>query len=448
MTRAEQGVLIVGAERYRLGTIVDGQPVIDRLDLPADASPAQIAESVAAGFAERGETHPSLVLAAASSWCFWATIDTARLPRRRARQAMVYRLEEHLPVSAEQIVADFVQAGDHAIGVAAMLERLSPLISALESAGIYVSHVCPTALLALQYTLHVDGSANVYVWQHDSQLDVLAVRDGHLSDWAVLPAVDADLQTHLTILSEQLDAPLRIAAGDVAPPLADCLSKMPDVQSLDAERPGLFDQAVRAAADLSGATMSPWIDLRRGQLAARDPLRQIRGPLSAAVAALVLLAVSLCGGMLWRAGAYQNVIDANRQRQLAAVEQVLPGRDVEAHFADSRLAAELRSLQQRHGRSPQTTADTPSLTLLHGLLSRLPTMLRFRITELQIDGDRILIEGETRTHGDAEVIASALRRGDVFTVETPATQALRDKGVAFTLQATVRKAQGSPGGAG
>ena len=67
---------------------------------------------------------------------------------------MLYRLEEHLPVAAEEVVADFVPPADREapsqLGVAIERRLLDPIVAAVEAAGLRVGAICPAALLVLQ----------------------------------------------------------------------------------------------------------------------------------------------------------------------------------------------------------------------------------------------------------------------------------------------------------
>ena len=90
-----------------------------------------------------------LILALPSSACLAATVSTDGLLRQRRREALSYRLEEALPLDAENYVADFAPAGStsEALGVAVEVDPLRLLIEALEARGLTIAHVCPTALL-------------------------------------------------------------------------------------------------------------------------------------------------------------------------------------------------------------------------------------------------------------------------------------------------------------
>lgn len=87
---------------------------------------------------------------------------------------------------------------------------------------------------------------------------------------------------------------------------------------------------------------------------------------------------------------------------------------------------------------------------MYQCLRRLPTDLRYRLVELRIDGDKLYLEGQTKSHSDAEMLATALRRAvpspepkpgktnptsPGFVVEPPRSDQMPDGTVAFSLVA-------------
>src|SRR5687768_2364763 len=111
---------------------------------PANASfeerGAALAEALnAAGYFGGG----SAVLALRSGDCLCASIRTHDLPARHRGQAMIYRFEEKLPVSAEEIVADFVPGDASSLAIGVEKRLLQPLVAAVEAAGLRVRAICP-----------------------------------------------------------------------------------------------------------------------------------------------------------------------------------------------------------------------------------------------------------------------------------------------------------------
>ena len=84
------------------------------LEQPAEAADKVRESLVAAGCAGR-----DVILAIASGSCLCAAVGVHDLPGKDRLRALLYRLEEKVPVSAEDVVADFVSTSDGALGVCA-----------------------------------------------------------------------------------------------------------------------------------------------------------------------------------------------------------------------------------------------------------------------------------------------------------------------------------------
>src|SRR4051812_6878706 len=128
------------------------------IDIPisSGASVEQTADEVAAALKSAGYRGEPVVLALPSAWCLCASVATAGLPRKDRRRAMLYRLEEKLPLAAEDVVADFLPGGpssEQSLGVCAQKQMVAPLVGALERNGLSLAAICPAALLAVQQML-------------------------------------------------------------------------------------------------------------------------------------------------------------------------------------------------------------------------------------------------------------------------------------------------------
>src|SRR4051794_39396583 len=123
-----------------------------------------------------------LVLALPSSWCLAATIDASGLPPQD-RKAAVYRLEDVLPLAAEDVAADVVTSHDarRALGVCVRIDRLRHLLDALDAANVNVQTITPTAMLAAQA---VPATTPTIVLIGDRGLvDAVAVENGKPIAW-------------------------------------------------------------------------------------------------------------------------------------------------------------------------------------------------------------------------------------------------------------------------
>src|SRR5690606_37049240 len=74
-----------------------------------------------------GWSGQGVILAPPSRQTLAAPIQVGDLPRRGRDKAMLFRLEEQLPLAAEDIVADFISTDRAALGLAVRRDWLEPL---------------------------------------------------------------------------------------------------------------------------------------------------------------------------------------------------------------------------------------------------------------------------------------------------------------------------------
>jgi hypothetical protein len=377
------------------------QPALHPLDFPADASPELAAAQIASHLQASGCPGEDVILAIPGSWCLSAGFTLAA-NRPRRHETLSLRLEEQLPIPAEEFVADFVHCGDQVLGIAGRLELLAPVITALESQQVHIANVIPLSLLGLQNL--AAGLRNVsacILWQYAHQVDVMCLRQGRLTHWSVVPAEVRSLAAELSRLA--LDGPAEETRCDLDAALT---------QSLQAEGWMLtrFHRAMPVAAlatanQIAAGMVPPLIDLRRGTLAAPDPLRRLRGSLNATlVAAMVFLCVA-ASAMLVRSSRYQQVVAQSEARQAVVFQQAFPNAAVPVNIK-ARLEAEYRSVGTSG--APSTTASAPAILLLRDLLSHLPSSAKVELTRVVIRGNHFRVEGSVAAADQATTIWDAI----------------------------------------
>jgi hypothetical protein len=405
-----------------------------------------------------------VVLALPSDWCLCAAVRLDDLPARNSRRAMVYRLEEKLPLSAEDVVADFLPApaGSAALGVCVDKRTLAPLVQALEQRGVAVEAVCPASLLVLQHLLTDPGAppavrvADVIAWAaEDGSLELFTLRGGTVQSWILLPDDPKDLLLHLGLVPH--DGPeLNVVAIGLGKRLLDALAALPKVRLEELTPPPPDEAAGATARAVLAGDAAAWVNLRRDDLAASDRLRAFRTPLGFAAAAVALCLVSLCAAMLWRAYRYERLAARYADEQRAVFTAAFPGQPVPADVA-SRLASEERALRGVSGGDASAPPpESPGLLTLRDLVSHLPSDVRYRVLDLRLEPGRFTVEGQALSHGDADAIAASLRRHGAFDVRPPRTEQLADPSaagagataVSFTLTGSVAAPQDAPAAEG
>lgn len=381
---------------------------------------------------------PAVTLGLASAHCVTAIVERSGLLRSEREQAMRYRLEESLPLDAEDLATAFVPIDRScALGVATEIERVQDLIDGFMRAGIDIGPIAPTALLTVEQidlgpTLDSAAMQLIRLDQPSGGIDLMALQNRTPRGWRHVASDDADAITHAVLSlehafgAEQSDQAARELDGP--PTASDRLQHVPSERFVEA--------AARGAALAARRTRAGLADLRHGPLARRNRLDTLRPAwLSAGLAACLMLG-SILGVALWQTQANDAAIDAVRDTERAAFAELYPGKPVPLSIA-ARLRSELATLQ---GQRAPTTLQTnpPVLPTLVSLLEATPRDLRVQLDELRLDGNRVVLDGAARSHAQAAQLGRAISSQSVVDLEPPYTENLPDQGVGFTLTGEVR----------
>ncbi len=432
-------VLFLGDEAWRLGAAsVDSAGPID---VPFDAQ-APVRQRVGAcirQIEQAGWQANPLLLALPSHWCLCATIETDDLGRSGRRKAMDYRLEEHLPLSAEDSVADYVELGNgQALGICCQRLRLETILAEFAEQGVPVRQIVPTALLvtaAVARSCRAD--AVVVVDSHDQpeSLDWIELSRSGPEQWRWLADDRQALSRCIATWAEEKDAPRRL----VILGSADGVEVPEPVERIDPDEDGLEAAALAAAAD--AADGAGWVNLRTGPLAIREGLGPGDKPVAALVSALVVLLLSLTVGMYWRAMAYDDLAASFSREQMDVFRRSVPGQPVPLNVP-ARLASERRRLAGLGGavgvEGAEPVRTESALVHLRNVLQALPRDTRFRILDLNIQPDRITVIGQARSFVEAERLTVDLRKSGRYEVPPAETRVLAGRGVRFEFTARPR----------
>jgi len=442
-------ILLATSTGWRLaGRLGDESARVFTADLhaPLNSPAAQIAAKAAAALHENQYAGQGLVLAIASEWCFSATIQTTDLPRND-RKAMIYRLEEKLPLAAEAMVADFVIHHDgSALGVCTRHKTLSELIDALEGQNIAVQSIAPLALLAGEGMSSPGHNAPMVVFMADEVfgegvIEVLAFEGNSLVNWAAVPARVGDVQLHLDMISMLLSAPPVFATCGLDSTLNGFLQKGLAVAVKKLE-PTPIAAALEASQRVLAGRSRPWVEFRRGPLAIADRLRLHRKPLNAALAAAVVLMMAVALTLFFRAHRYA-LLEASADQQVAdGFREQFPGWDLPANMSaviesEHRKAAATAALGTSAGQNARSAFQT-----FKDVLSRLPSEGRISIRKMSFEGSSFDLEGQIRSYEQLDGIAAAARKAGME-VATPESRKNAEGNWDFTIHGAVPASPGS-----
>ena len=405
--------------------------------VPADAAgqvdpTTAVVEALASLGLQRGA---SICLGVPSDQVMPAPVATDGLPRKGRRALLVYRMEEHLPMDAEELSVDFLPAvGGRALGVAVETAPLRDLVNRLEASGVEVESIVPTSLLVLwQLVTQSKEQADFFILGSAGRVDIFRMTDGRPVSWHVTSLETADVcrAIHVDLLA---------TAGGDAPPRAVCAGSFTQeqVQAIasdtglavthreDPSCPTLASQALAAGQDAG------WINLRRGGLAPTDRLRKLQRPLKVTAALALALVAVVTGGSWLRAALYDAETARLLDRQRAVFVRLYPNAATPPavrRWLESE-ALRMAGVSGAAGTMPQSQ---PALETLRQVTAGLPKGLKLRILDLRIEPAEVFIEGQARNHADAETVARGIAQQGSFVMEPPRTENLVKGGVAFTL---------------
>lgn len=425
------------ADGYRLASPT-AEPRFQEIAVPREASPAEAAAQMRQVLETHGYRGEPVLFAPHASSCLVAVVPHSGRTMARNPQAMTYALEEFLPLAAEEATCDFVAFASDALGVAVETAPLRPLLSAFAETGLRISSIVPAALLALQGQLLGQRwrSRQAVLWQDRDRLELFELLGGRPHAWRSFPATAQELVRELRLLGlfsekspvekllagglrEELQEALRPLAGEVPITL---VTELPE------------QTALSAAATIISGRQEPWIELSRGELGSYDPYRSIRTSLRVLTVASVFLLVALALAAWLRTGRYEGIARGYQEEQERLFRRVLPAAKVPVGIR-SRLESEYRTLAGVTGQMEGVPRLDSASTLLWDALSALPEDLRFRVLEVQAEQNRVHLDAEIRQHGDADLLATALRKHG-FEVPEPRTEQLGDKGVGLVISAS------------
>jgi type II secretory pathway component PulL len=405
---------------------------------PIDVAAADTldAQPLAAAMAEAGYAGQPTMLAIPSEWCLSASTVLASRRLTRNRQAVTYATEEHLPLSAEDMVCDYVAHETHILSVVANCSTLLPVVSSLEDAGIAVTTITPTAMLFLQYLSQLrwwptDG---LVLLSNGDQIELFAMAAARPRQWISLPrapdAVRREVSAFLLNRSDDYE-PLRICAVESVHEIESAIKELgPEVQVETRKLDG--DEILLGEANkVLAKGKRPWIELRRDQLGQYDPYRLVRGSIGALLVSVLIALASLTTAAWTQGNKYDRLVQSTENEKRELFRELFPDARVPAGIR-SRLESEQRKMVGLSVDETQVPELQSVTAMLVKTLAALPTDLRFRLLDIGLEEKRGSLEGEVRRHGDADIVASSLRASGLA-VEPPGTEQLAEEGVGFRL---------------
>ncbi len=386
----------------------------------------------------RGYRSQGLCLSLPSAMVFSASIECGDLPRKGRTEALLYRLEEQLPVSAETITAAFgPEVKGMTVGFAVRTSEVEAIIENLSEVGIEVSAICPAALLALRggidskenpadYAI-VIGCDTANVFTVDTQGAPTSWQSAGSDNSSIARMLEANL-----LIRPAASAPARAELlGSVDPELPPTLTKLTGIECYQRYEKSALELACDGAIEILKGETTGLVNLRTGHLALGSVWSELAGKLKTAAVLSIVLGGMICGMFILRAQRYDALTLQLTQSQQMHFSRLYPERNVPL-LVRKYLASEAKRLSGVKGAGQELPHRPNALETLATLAVNMPTDIRMRATGIRIGPREIIVQGQSLTHSDAELIAGALRNGG-FDIEPPKTESLESGGVTFTL---------------
>jgi hypothetical protein len=451
---SHQYTIFIGDDGWRVGSLREGRADILAIEVAPDATLDARLDAAKRLLESAGYTGQPVLVALASPWCLSATILVDKSDRGGRRRARAFQLEEHLPVSAEEVVADYIDLDQgQALGLCVEIARIKAIVLGLEAVGIPVAHLCPTAMLAAAHVAGRHPEVGAVLMGEaggdvSAACDFLELHDGEPTRWWWLAADDATLHERLAAWAalQTEPAPLAVIGCDAAALAGG--DAMANLRCNPLEDVSTWEAATRQAAAILEGAQSPWVDFRRDAMAAPNRFQAYRKPIIVLGVAVVVLLASVCGIAQWRGRQYAALSRQYVAQQADVFKAALPNQRVPGNIKDRLLSEHLKlaPLGGRGAGDASVVASTASsaLTQLRDVLAGLPSDVRCRVLDLSLQPDLIRIDGEARSHGEAESLATAMRKSGLYEVESPKTEAIKDRGVSFVFAARPRAGSSTP----
>jgi hypothetical protein len=417
-------ILFAGDQIWRIASA----GALDELPVEPEAPAKEIAAAVAAKLRERHYSGEGVLLALPSTWCLAASISTQELPRHD-RAAMRFRLEEKLPLAAEAFTADFVEHDHAALGVCAMNDRIVPLVEALETAGVVIQSISPAAMLAAQQFRWGGDETNVLLWREGEFINLFTRMGDAPGRWS-LTADNADaVRFELDVLLAELGGPHHVAAIDLRDSSAVSGVAIEINQELSIQ-----DAVTAIAPDVLSGRLRPWIELRRDALAIADPLRVVRRPINAVLAAAAVLCLVLAAVFFYRSVCYDHLAQSYETQLANQFKAEFPAWPVPPNMRAT-IESERKKLMLSGSSALPATVQRSALVLLHDVLSRVRPQADLQMDRLAFNETTAELGGRSRAHDGAEMLVAAAR-GAGLEVPPPQMEKLADGSWRFTIRAT------------
>ncbi|MEM6363401.1 MAG: type II secretion system protein GspL [Planctomycetota bacterium] len=408
-------------------TMQAGPDLNDMVQLPrGDQTVSRWAEQIAIEANDRGvESVLFCVPPSQTSLVRLDRSDVDDLTTGRMTTEMVrYAVEDVLPIDAESIELACLQQPDGAMVLVTEIQPSATLVDALEEHSVLVQRIVCDSLMIAQYLNDDDASQLLWIVDddHDTMVDLVFVDDGVARQWTRFEndpdriteewlAIKAMYRSE-SFRHRRVGDKLRWEAASIDDAFA------PTVDSTDRVRRS-------AALEILSNRVTPWFDLRRGRLAAADPLRRVAVSLRRGLLAIAVAILAITVAMNVRAWRQERLVERSQDQITRIFRETFPGVRVPAAVIRRIRSEHTRLIGQRGGVDRRDVAVPSSATaVLEAVLEAVPDSISLDIDELRVEDGRYVLDVQLEHAEDAAETAAALSAAGL-SVAPPSTTRVR-----------------------
>ncbi|MGI9468550.1 MAG: hypothetical protein ACR2OA_15640 [Rubripirellula sp.] len=413
--------------------------------LPKASANVEIVATVKELLSKSQGVHSGCIIAPASDSCFFSRLNLPPEVDTRDRPSLIYELENHLPIDAESMAADFsvlpasapedpTASGPSISAVAVEVNDWKPLADMLESAAIPVTNIIPSAALAIAslHEKHSFSGISSTVLCHGDHADLITLADDRIYSWKYTKLEMASLARHRSLDLPESNPILVVDCTEAQ----DALIR-DNLGSIQIEPDALVTHYLQGADTALSKPSSTHFNLRRDDLAVEDPLRPINRQLSWLAFAVAACLITMIFGSWWRTTKIENRITENLLAQSEAFKESFPGTRVPASLLRRVRSEHSRTMGSRNA-TKQIEAPNSATEVMRLLLTSLPTDIRVRVSSIDIRNGDLDLTFQVQHFVEAGIVAEALSQGG-FDVSQPATAQKDAKTFESTIQAKWRR---------
>lgn len=427
----------------------------ERAELDASADVIDVANRVQQMLSDHASGSKKCLIAIDSADCFFLDTEPPDRVDLKDRAAVSFELERFFPLDAEAMTSDYSvrqtesendepsRPTERLVALAAESERFQPLVMALEEQAIEILSIVPHSLLIARAALaSCEETRSIDLWLFGSErAEVLQANADGVWRWKQFPDREQGFQRYQALQAsvESVASPVLVVGHDEQSFAKHHLAAPTTAKWSDHSS----DQLAAEGASLALAgRWGNWLDLRRGDLAPRDPLYAISEPLKWLAFAAAFCFLSLSVASWYRGERMVRESQSIQQQQRAVYQKAFPNKRVPIAVMEGFRREHRKVLGSRGGGEgvdiPVAATDALSQVYRGFKKARENGKVRFRLQNLNIVGGVCSLTVRVRETTQLVALTKALEEVGL-TVTPPASQQMdptKDENV-VTYESTI-----------